>query len=475
VLFDSLQFGVFLIIVYSIYLLLGRRYILQNRMLLIASYWFYGAWDARFLTLIIISTVIDYFCGKAIFRSNKAFLRKRYLAISICANLLFLGFFKYCNFFVTSFAEFLGIIGIHTNVSTLEIVLPVGISFYTFQTMSYSIDIYRGKIKPCRSFFDFALFVAFFPQLVAGPIERAKTLLPQITQRRVICVETFSNGVYLIVWGLFKKLVIADNLAKIVNLTFARQTDFISSDVILATLCFAFQIYCDFSGYSDIARGVAKLLGIDLMVNFRLPYFAGNPSEFWKRWHISLSTWLRDYLYIPLGGSKSGQKNTYRNLMITMILGGLWHGANWNFVLWGLFHGSILAAHRFYSDSIRCCLPTLSGLTKKLARYSSIALMFVFTLFGWLLFRAESVEQIGEMIKSLGHVEFNAAFVFGIGKLIFLAWPLFVMQLFQYYRNELDFILTIRMPYQIVFYVVIIYGILLWGSFSGPSFIYFQF
>jgi len=317
----------------------------RNILIVVASYLFYGWWDYRFLGLILFSSLLDYFVGLGIARQNDARRRKLWLTASIAANLGILGFFKYFDFFVTSFGTLLQKIGVPFQTSTLGIILPVGISFYTFQAMSYTIDVYRGNIPACRNVINFLAFVSFFPQLVAGPIERASHLLPQFERTLSITRPMLEEGIWLIIWGMFKKVVIADNLDALVRMAF-QNPSYSGPVVVLGTIAFGFQIYCDFSGYSDIARGTARVLGFDIMVNFNLPYFASNIREFWQRWHISLSTWLRDYLYISLGGNRRGEIRTYVNLFLTMLLGGLWHGAAWNFVLWGAWHGAGLVVYR---------------------------------------------------------------------------------------------------------------------------------
>ncbi|MDH5528867.1 MAG: MBOAT family protein, partial [Paracoccaceae bacterium] len=320
-LFSELTFWAFFAIVMAAYLVLPHK--AQNRMLLVASYVFYAAWDWRFLSLILLSTFVDYLVGLALAGTEDERRRKRLLWLSLGINLGMLAVFKYLGFFIDSFQAMLAGIGYEADPLILSIVLPVGISFYTFQTLSYTIDVYRRELKPTRDFLDFALFVAFFPQLVAGPIERAKNLLPNIEMPRVMSWENISRGAVLCLLGLIKKIVIADGLAPSVDAIYS-SPDPSRLDILLATWFFAIQIYCDFSGYTDIARGVAKMLGFGLMRNFAQPYFAANPQEFWRRWHISLSTWLRDYLYISLGGNRGGRWSTYRNLMATMTLGGLW-------------------------------------------------------------------------------------------------------------------------------------------------------
>ncbi len=347
-LFNSLEFVVFFAVVLALYSVLNHPR--QNALLLVASYVFYGAWDYRFLLLLIGTTLVDYAVGLAIDRRSDPAARRRILMFSIVANLGVLGVFKYFNFFADSLVEFAGLFGLSVSPVTLNIVLPVGISFYTFQSMAYTIDVYRGHLKPCRSLPDFALYVTFFPQLVAGPIERATHLLPQIYARRVMTAEKIGSGLSLIALGFFKKVVMADNLAPTVNEIFAKQGGYTAEEVLVGAIFFAFQIYGDFSGYTDIARGTSRVLGFELMDNFREPYFARSPSDFWQRWHISLSTWLRDYLYISLGGNRGGRLTTYRNLILTMLLGGLWHGAAWNFVWWGLYHGTLLVGYRWYEE-----------------------------------------------------------------------------------------------------------------------------
>jgi len=339
-LFNSLEYFLFLPIVFFLYwFVFKKNFKLQNLLILISSYVFYGWWDWRFLSLIFLSTVADYFVGLKIYDSQDDKVRKSYLWVSILFNLSLLGFFKYFNFFIDSWIDLLGSFGYEQkSVWTLNVILPVGISFYTFQTMSYSLDIYYKKLKPTKDFISFASFVSFFPQLVAGPIERASNLLPQILTRRVFKYEQGVQGLRLILWGMFKKVVIADSLGIRVDRIFENYQSMDGSVLLLGLVYFSFQIYCDFSGYSDIAIGTAKLFGIELMSNFKFPYFSRDIGEFWRRWHISLSSWFRDYLYIPLGGSKGGKWMSIKNIFIIFIVSGFWHGANWTFILWGLTH-----------------------------------------------------------------------------------------------------------------------------------------
>ncbi len=335
-LFNSFEFLIFLIFVYAVYWLFKGNKAVQNPFLLVVSYIFYGWWDWRFLFLLVLSTLIDYSFGIFIHESKKR--KKLFLWLSIFNNLIVLFFFKYYNFFAGSTEEFLKFFGLTVNPVLIKIVLPVGISFYTFHGMSYVFDIYRGNFKPIRNFFDYGLFVSFFPLLVAGPIERATHLLPQITAERKFSYRQSLDGLRLILWGLFKKVVIADNCSLFVNPIFNDYAHASITELVLASFLFAFQIYGDFSGYSDIAKGTAKLFGLELLINFKTPYFSRDIAEFWRRWHISLSSWFRDYLYIPLGGSKGGKFQAVRNTFIIFIVSGFWHGANWTFIFWGLLN-----------------------------------------------------------------------------------------------------------------------------------------
>ncbi len=346
-LFNSFGYGLFLVLVLAIYSVLSHRG--QNWLLLGASYFFYSCWDVRFLLLIAGITAANFIAGKAIHdarQRNDQRVMKRWLVICILVNMGTLGFFKYFNFFVTSALQLFQDLGSFTSFHTLHIILPVGISFFTFQALSYSIDIYKGRTAPITSVTDFALFVSFFPQLVAGPIERAAHLIPQVQRKRRVEAVHLQRGVYLILVGLVRKVVIADSAGILADMCFAKPEAFSSFQLGVGLLCYSLQIYGDFAGYSNIARGSAMLFGFDLMRNFSHPYFATNITEFWRRWHVSLSTWLRDYIYIPLGGNRKGPLRSYVNVLVTMLLGGLWHGANWNFILWGGLHGIYLSLHR---------------------------------------------------------------------------------------------------------------------------------
>lgn len=447
-LFNSTVFLLFFAAFFTAYWSLKSRLKLQNILILTSSLFFYGWWDERFLILIALSSAVDFIAaigasGEKVTDADKkksAFFligvaaiatlptlaqswvwfaavlaavaigfpaitalerlgegrRKAWIIASVVSNLSLLATFKYFGFFAESFAEAARSIGFEVNAPMMNIVLPIGISFYTFQTLSYTIDVWRGDMKPSRSIVNFAAYVCFFPQLVAGPIERAKALLPQFEARRVFNDRQAFDGALLFLWGLYKKTVIADNLAPIVNAAFAAPAETAPGLMLLGVLAFAVQIYCDFSGYSDMARGLAKTLGFELMVNFNLPYFSRTPSEFWRRWHISLSSWLRDYLYVPLGGNRGGKVATYRNLVLTMLLGGLWHGAAWTFIVWGAFHGGILALYRM--AGVDEALSRVRGAMAVVSNVGAWAVMSILTLIGWTFFRAGTIDGAGEAL-----------------------------------------------------------------------------
>jgi D-alanyl-lipoteichoic acid acyltransferase DltB (MBOAT superfamily) len=444
-------------------------------MLLIASYIFYGSWNWRFLSLILISTTVDYFCGLKIHNTHENIKRKKYLIISLICNLGLLGFFKYFNFFIANAQQLLAHFGLQANIATLKIVLPVGISFYTFQTLSYTIDIYYKKLKPEHNFLNFALFVAFFPQLVAGPIERAKRLLPQVSSPRKVTKDNIKEGLFFISWGYFLKIFVADNMALIVNQIFAQKGIIPGLEAILGSYAFAFQIFGDFAGYSFIAIGVSKLLGFHLMTNFLFPYFVTKPSAFWKNWHISLSSWLRDYLYIPLGGNRKGTLLTYRNLLITMFLGGLWHGAGWTFIIWGLYQGFILIIFRLVNTATKRTAEEATSLTFR--KSLKIFGMFQLTCLGWLIFRAENVLQIKNMLNSIffNLNSFTWEIPYYFLTIIFYTWLLFIVQVIQKKNNNLLIYQNLSYKAYLTIYMLMFYLIIIWGEFGGQQFIYFQF
>ena len=401
-LFNSFSFFVFFTVVLAVYYFL-RDVRKQNIWLLGASLFFYGSWNWRFLFLLLFTIGIDFAVARRIqrFADLGIFPQRRRLLLtaSIVANLGLLGFFKYYNFAQSSASSLARVFHVPATLPALNVALVVGISFFTFQSMSYTIDVYRGHLRAAERLTDFALFVSFFPHLVAGPIMRAIDLLPQIIHSRRTTRAQVEEGLHLIVWGFWKKVFVADNLAPVVNGYFARN-DLNGFEVVVATYAFAFQIYGDFSGYTDIARGVAKLLGFELTLNFDLPYFAASPQEFWTRWHISLSRWLREYLYFSLGGNRGGTFFTYRNLLLTMVIGGLWHGAAWTFVLWGFYQGGLLVAHRAMAPWLERLDETFVW-ARPAFRIVAVLVMFQFTCYGWLLFRATSFDQIRSMTQAL--------------------------------------------------------------------------
>jgi alginate O-acetyltransferase complex protein AlgI len=391
-LFNSLTFAVFLPVIFGFYWALGRRIRLQNVLILLASYVFYGWWDWRFLSLIAFSTVVDYVAGLRIWATESGRARRNWLLVSLAVNLGLLAVFKYLGFFVQSWLDAWSALGVEMHMSTVQIILPVGISFYTFQTLSYTIDVYRRHLEPTRDFVAFAAFVSFFPQLVAGPIERASNLLPQFLSDRTFSYPEAVDGLRQMLWGMFKKVVIADNCARFANSAFGNPSAHSSWQLIFGVVFFAFQIYGDFSGYSDIAIGSAKLFGFRLMTNFRCPYFSRDIAEFWRRWHISLSTWFRDYVYIPLGGSKGGPWRRLRNIIIIFVVSGFWHGANWTFVVWGALN-ALFFVPLLLGGKNRRNLDTVAEGRRlpNLLELLQVAMTFALTCLAWVFFRAESV------------------------------------------------------------------------------------
>jgi D-alanyl-lipoteichoic acid acyltransferase DltB (MBOAT superfamily) len=401
--FNSFSFAAFLPIVFFLYwFMAGRNLNTQNVLLLIASYFFYACWDWRFLFLLIFSTFLDYSTGIKMYQAENKNWKKFWLWLSICINLGFLGFFKYYNFFVESFAEGLSQIGVKPDFWTLQVILPVGISFYTFHGLSYVIDIYYQRIKPERNFIDYSVFVSFFPLLVAGPIERATHLLPQLKQKRIFDYSKAVDGLRQILWGLFKKIVIADNCAQFVNSIFGNPQQYDGGTLLIGAFLFAVQIYCDFSGYSDIAIGTARLFGIDLLRNFAFPYFSRDIAEFWRRWHISLSSWFRDYLYIPLGGSRVGNLMKMRNIFIIFIISGFWHGANWTFIVWGFLNGLfILPSVLFKTNRKNLDIVAQGKLLPSFRELLAMVATFGLTVFAWIFFRASSVMHAFGYIRKI--------------------------------------------------------------------------
>lgn len=467
-LFNSLDFFVFFIIVYSAYLALGTRYREQNFLLLVGSYVFYGWWDWRFVPLLAGVTALNHYLAGRIYSEESPAIKKRCITISVAVSFAILGFFKYFNFFIESAEQALNSVGFHADVATLNILLPVGISFYTFHILSYTIDVYRGALKPTERFEDFALFAAFFPLLLAGPIERASNILPQITAPRKIRPDKADAGVFLILWGLFKKMAVADNMAVVANKIFDNNGQYHGLDIVIGILAFTAQIYCDFSGYSDMARGLARLMGFELMLNFRLPYFARNPREFWQRWHISLSTWLRDYLYIPLGGNRDGELARYRNLVITMLLCGLWHGAAWHFVAWGAYHAALQVAHNLFISARKTS--SSEAWEDSLSRVA----MFIFVAIGWTLFRAPTVGQAASMLMSAG-ISVSSETLALAKHLAFYAAPLVIVQAWQHLSGDLLAPMKLKPAKKSLLYAFMILWIFIFGVRESVEFIYFQF
>lgn len=470
-LFNSLTFFVFYLAVIAIYFRISWR--AQNVLILISSCIFYGSWDYRFLVLMGISITTDFFTGMAISQSAHPTRRKQLLIISILVNLSILGFFKYFHFFASSLDRLLEVMNLLPLAPTLHFVLPVGISFYTFQSMSYTIDVYRRQIKPTRSYIDYAAFISFFPQLVAGPIERASHLLPQFQGPRKVSQAQLVQSLWLILWGLYKKIVVADNLAAIVDPVFGWSEPLSGGMILIALYAFAMQVYCDFSGYSDMAKGLAGCMGFKLMFNFHIPYLALNPQVFWRRWHISLSTWLRDYLYISLGGNRNGRANTYRNLFLTMLLGGLWHGAAWTFVFWGAYQGLILILHKLSMEIRGIRKKQDLGFWAKIIRW---VVMIHVVCFGWLLFRADSMVQVWTFIRILV-TDFSAssrALGF-LCAMVLLCIPLWLIEGLQEKHNNLDAPLLLPLPLKTILMAVIIIMIVGLGNTGTHQFIYFQF
>jgi D-alanyl-lipoteichoic acid acyltransferase DltB (MBOAT superfamily) len=473
--FNSLTFLAFIAIFLPVYFLLkGKARLFWS---LIGSYLFYGWWDWRFLGLIFLSTLVDYWLGLKIDQASEEKRRYRMMVFSCVLNLTFLGFFKYFDFFITSFAEMLTSFGLSANVETLKIILPVGISFYTFQSMSYTIDVYRRHLQPEPNFLRYATFVAFWPQLVAGPIVRASDFLPQFKKDHEFNWDRFNSGTGRVLWGFFKKCAVADSLAPFVDQVFAEPNAFTSINLFIAVIFYAFQIYCDFSGYSDIAIGFARILGFDFNENFKTPYFSQNFSEFWSRWHISLSSWLRDYLYIPLGGNRHGKLATYKNNMLTMLLGGLWHGANWTFVFWGFLHGMYLIGQRALGKPFGALMSRLH-FPKALKAAVNIALTFFFTCLAWVFFRATSFGKASDVITGIAGLEgfsfVNVMNKFTVMKGMFLVGVLVMVEVSDIRMNWNG--LAFRNPvFRIAAYATLLLLIALLGTFGNGAFIYFQF
>ena len=465
--FNSLPFLIFLPIVLAIYFVLEKK--AQNIWLLLASWFFYAWWDVRFLSLVLISTVIDYAIGRKLENAEEPHRRRIFLCISLFTNLGILGFFKYYGFFADSLIALLEPLHLAPSVPILQVVLPLGISFYTFQTMAYTIDVYRKRQPAERDPIVFALYVCYFPQLVAGPIERAQSLIPQLTKVRRVTWDMVTSGLLLILFGFFKKVAVADILAHWVDPVFVQPDTYSGLDRILATYGFALQIYCDFSGYTDIARGCSLLLGIHLMKNFEHPYFSTSITDFWRRWHISLSAWLKDYLYISLGGNRQGALRTYRNLMLTMLLGGLWHGASWNFVIWGGLHGVYLAGHKMMGGHATSSNTAIIVL-KSLATFHLVC-------FSWIFFRSPDLPHTLTFIAGLPSQLTQLSLpIYDLLRCIFPLLGLLCLEVMQFRDKDHLSIRKKPMVFQVAFYTYLFLCLIIFGAIDEKvSFIYFQF
>jgi alginate O-acetyltransferase complex protein AlgI len=486
-LFNSIDFAIFLPIVFILYWFVTDKSLkLQNLLIVAASYLFYGWWDWKFLLLILFSTAVDYLVGVGLLNQENPIKRKALLWTSIGVNIGFLALFKYYNFFLENFVAAFSFFGAEIKANSLNIILPVGISFYTFQTMSYSIDVYKRKLEPTKDFVAFSAFVSFFPQLVAGPIERATHLLPQFYKRRTFNYSQAVDGMRQILWGLFKKIVIADNCAEYANLIFNNSADYSGGTLLLGAILFTFQIYGDFSGYSDIAIGVSRLFGFDLMQNFNFPYFSRDVAEFWRRWHISLSTWFRDYLYFPLGGSKGGTLMRVRNTFIVFIVSGFWHGANWTFIVWGALN-ALYMMPLLLTNSNRNNLEIVAKgkYLPTMRELSQMLLTFGLTVIAWVFFRAENISHalsyLQEMFLGLLNVDSyikTASFLYSeIGFVLPILLLIFILiewmgreQQFALQKLGLNWKLQLRYA---MYYAIII--VIFWFGGKEQEFIYFQF
>lgn len=476
-LFNSISFAIFLPIVFALYWFVANKNLkLQNLLLLVASYYFYACWDYRFLFLLVFSTLLDYFTGIRMYEAKTDKLKKFWFWLSISVNLGFLGVFKYYNFFVQSAADALSAVGIQSHFWTLNIILPVGISFYTFHGLSYVIDIYKDRIKPEKNFVDYSVFVSFFPLLVAGPIERATHLLPQIQAKRVFNSAHAADGLRQILWGLFKKMVIADNCAEYANMAFNNSGDHSGSTHILGVVLFTFQIYGDFSGYSDIALGTARLFGIDLLRNFAFPFFSRDVSEYWRRWHISLSSWFKDYLYIPLGGSRGGTWMKIRNTFIIFLVSGFWHGAAWTYVFWGFLNALFMLP-----SLLRTTKPDMEIVAKGRVfatpkEMLQILLTFSATVFMFIFFRATSMT---EAFQYVGEIFSMSAFTKPEGVKNEVIWLVLFFIFVEWMGRENHYALE-KMgsgwpkPLRLGFYYLLMILIFMYAG-TGQEFIYFQF
>lgn len=479
-LFNSIEFLIFFPIVVSIYFLLPGKF--RWILLLAASYYFYMAWKAEYVVLIMASTLVDYISARQMAKLSTKKARKKYLILSLIVNLGMLFTFKYYNFFSMEFREILNAFNVFSDIPQFHLLLPVGISFYTFQTLSYTIDVYNDKIKPEKHLGVFAVYVAFFPQLVAGPIERAGRLLPQFHKVNHLNASRVTDGLRLMLWGFFKKIAVADNLAIYVDQVYGNPADQNGIATVIATIFFAFQIYCDFSGYSDIAIGTAKIMGYELMDNFRAPYFSRSIPEFWRRWHISLSTWFRDYLYIPLGGNRVLKWRWYYNLFITFLISGLWHGANWTFIAWGALHGFYMIFNVSTAGFRKKILDSKQIIYRIFSNQSlNILFTFILVCFAWIFFRANNIEDAGILISKIANFSMNPEEIFVIKPKEFypILIVLFMMISIHYFernKKNINFVMqSWNRPMRWLVYSAMLWAIFLFGNFTEQEFIYFTF
>ena len=476
-LFHSFTFLIFFIIVYSLYLFSNHAW--QNRILLCASFIFYGWWDWRFLFLLWFSTSVDYVCAAQIYKEENHVKKKFLLILSIAINLSILFFFKYFNFFTENVVSLVQVFGFRLGWTTLHVILPIGISFYTFQAISYVIDVYRGTMTPISRLDDFMLYVVFFPQLIAGPIERANHLVPQLQSPRFISLDQIYEGSYLFFWGLFQKIFVADNLSFLVESVFNSKPPYNAVAVLLASYAFTIQIYCDFAGYSNMARGLGKWMGFDIMVNFKFPFFSTNPYELWQRWHISLSTWFRDYLYKPLTRNRRKNWIIFGSAAITMILGGLWHGARWTYVLWGVYHGFLIIVYGLIRPLPQKPFFWKSSMLSSVWFWAKVIFFFHCFAFGGLIFRAISISQVFQMSKSLlvgWHAGFNNwGMISSFRQFVFFTFILMGVEFLQFKKDDVFVIWRLGLFPKTIFYLVCFYGLLVFGIHGAKEFVYFQF
>ena len=479
-LFNSIQFLIFFPLVVTIYFVIPNRY--RWILLLGASYYFYMSWKPEYLVLILVSTLVDYYAGLQMGKTDDKSKLRKFLILSLCSNLGILFAFKYFNFFNDSLRAIFNQFNVFYNVPAFDVLLPVGISFYTFQTLSYTIDIYRGQREPETHLGIFALYVSFFPQLVAGPIERSTRLLPQFYKQHSFDYQRLTDGLQLMAWGFFKKLVIADRLAVVVNNVYNNPTEYTGVPLIMATYFFAFQIYCDFSGYSDIAIGAAQIMGIDLMENFKRPYFSKSIGEFWRRWHISLSTWFRDYLYVPLGGNRVVKWRWYYNLMIVFLVSGLWHGANWTFVVWGALHGFYLLVSLWTAGiGVKVQNFLRLGQFPMFRKALQIIVTFHLVTFAWIFFRANSISDAFYIVSHLfSGLELKAGYgigvgVYELGLALLMILLMELIHLIQRQGSVRQFIAEKPVWIRWSAYYALASCILVFGKFGITEFIYFQF